>query len=397
MKYDILITHISGSKAKSIIARHLVHDLSISLQNAMEMLEKPPIPYMTGVAAQEAPFHLRQLEKIGVSAKLVEVTLKPLPIQNSTPFVLEKPPLLPEKPAEAIPKKAPVTVPQVHRIPERIEAQNAPEYHKSIFTKKRIRLILTIIILCTCGFIFYLVPKNIFHFGSAFTMDWSKSGIVSADSSQFKKGAALTDLTHQEKGNQQSQVRPDSSLQSSTDSTANSFPKTDVSKDSALHASTLIDSAQKIADINEVIAFFRMAIGFNKYNVAAWRGLYDAYLHAGMTEKATQTKEAMEKLFGADVFSLTAIGQQFGTVDRVNRSDDGIYRVEYKSNKSGNDRTLLDAYLFMKSLRGSCNCRAISLFAHTSGTGGVLVYASAQPFPETFGEFSKTARITILK
>jgi hypothetical protein len=394
MKFDIIITHIGNPKAKNIIARHLAHDPSISLQKALSMLENPPVVYMTGVLKDDAQYHLRQLEKIQVSAKCVAVQLAPL-LPHSVPgFVPEHsaapqpPPSQPKPAPHPLPASPPPAAPV--RTVVGIPSSGVPRTGAGM-TKNRIILISSISAVLAVMVIVVLALKGTFNWGHAFSLDWSKAGLVAGDSASKKAGAkkAKQDRTNHDSAEKRADrnAGPD-------DAGPDADAATEEQKASA---DACIDSGKTAPDVSRAISFYQLAIAFNKRNVNAWYALHDAYASAEMNEQATTTETAMRRLFGDNIFSVAKIVEPFGTVKTTSMTRDGIYRLEYQAREQDPAKNLLGDYLLMKALKGSCLCNAISLYARTSAGKGTLVYARTESFPASFDEFRASANITYLK
>jgi hypothetical protein len=409
MKYDVLITHIGNPKAKNIIAHHLAHDPSTSLQKALSLLENPPVVYMTGLLKDDALYQVKQLEKIQVTAKLVEVQLAPLRPHTVAPFAPEHGAPLPQQPVQHTQQVSPAAPPSPqpvqpqHPAPNHV-AEPAPKTAADTpaaaggagswikMTKNQIIAVSSVSAALLVLVIVIFALKGTFDWGHAFTLDWSKAGLVSSDVNTKK-----TDI----KKAKQERKRPDSA-----DKKKN--PAAPVSQDTggeteeateeqASKAEAYINSGKNAADISQAMAFYQLAIAFNKRNVNAWYALHDAYASAQMDADAAKTEKEMRRLFGDNIFSVSKIIEPFGAVRSMSMTRDGIYRVEYQPRESNQGKILFDSYLLTKSLQKSCLCNAISLYARTSGGKGMLVYVRTESFPASFEEYKASANITYLK
>jgi len=393
MKFDVIITHIGSPKAKNIIARHLAHDPSISLQKALSLLETPPIVYMTGLLKDDALYQVRQLEKIQVSAKCVEVQLGPLLPHAVAPFVPEHAASLdpPPQPVQhpGMTKPVPVTEPALPSSGAPASQNASPAIR---MTKKNIIVVSSVCVAIVITAITVLALKGAFNWGHAFALDWSKSGLVSADSQPKKTD---TKKTKPERGTTGSiDTANDRDKNSGPDSTLDPDEPSDELKGKA---EACVDSGKNSRDLAQSVAFYQLAIAFNKRNVTAWYALHDAYVSANMSSEAETTDKAMRKLFGDNIFSVAKIIEPFGTAISTSLTRDGIYRVEYQSRESNPSKGLADSYLLVKALKNSCLCSAISMYARTTAGKGMLVYVRTESFPASFEEFKASANITYLK
>ena len=129
----------------------------------------------------------------------------------------------------------------------------------------------------------------------------------------------------------------------------------------------------------------------------AWYGLINAFTQAQMSEEAQKAQSDMEKIFGDGVFSLARIVQRYGELLDMYRTEDGTYRIEYRSRQTGQPELLHETFLLVKAFVIQCNCMALSVFAHTDKNKGALVYLKTDPVPASFTEFSARATVTYLK
>jgi hypothetical protein len=182
------------------------------------------------------------------------------------------------------------------------------------------------------------------------------------------------------------------SLQAQND-TVVSYP----SQQEIAHAQKLLDSAKQILDQNHAITFYKLAIAFNRHNINAWYGLRDAYKQSMMAKEALETENAMTRLFGNNVFSLSKIVERTGQVMAMTKSQTGTYRIEYASLEKNRDKAMFNAFLLIKSMHTSCDCHAMSLYVHLDGKAGILVYAKVDVVPASFDDFVKKAEITQLQ
>jgi hypothetical protein len=398
MKFDIIITHIGSDKAKNIIARHLAHDPSISLQKALSMLDNPPVVYMTGLLKEDAQYHVRQLEKIQVRARLVEVQLAPLLPHAVPQFVPDHAAAAaPAPPAPPPPRPAQPSTPATHQPAEPGDAAEPAAAggnagSGAAMTRNKIIILTSVAAVLLVSIVVILALKGTFNWGHAFALDWSKAGLISGDSLSRKTD---TKKAKPDRSSRDSAVKKDEGMGSlGTDSTANADEVTDEQKGKA---DACVDSGKNAPDVTQAISFYQLAIAFNKKNVNAWYALHDTYIAAQMSKEADKTDTAMRRLFGDNIFSVARIMEPFGTVTSTSLTKDGIYRVEYRTHESNPAKNLADSYLLVKALKNSCLCNAVSLYARTSAGKGMLVYIRTESFPASFDEYKASANITYLK
>jgi len=160
-------------------------------------------------------------------------------------------------------------------------------------------------------------------------------------------------------------------------------------------ASSYVDSARTAgSNMDNVVSFYRIAISFNRYNLAAWQGLLQAYRDQGMTKEARETEEQMLALFGEKVTSVNDLVRPFGELIDTYMSGDGTYRVEYKSNKRNRNDILNEVFSMTRSVRSACACENISIFASTGGSGrGMIAHSTPATSVHTLTAFSNQAQI----
>jgi hypothetical protein len=239
-----------------------------------------------------------------------------------------------------------------------------------------------------------LTLKGTFDWGHAFSLDWSKAGLVSGDSPSKKPD---TQKTKPERGKQNSADNKNGRMQTSGDDSDVAGGPDEATEELKNKAEACVDSGKNAPDISQAISFYQLAIAFNKRNVNAWYALHDAYVSAQMSNEAEKTDKTMRMLFGDNIFSVAKIMQPFGAVKSTSLTQDGIYRVEYQSRETDPLKNLADSYLLVKALRNSCLCNALSLYARTSAGKGMLVYIRTESFPASFDEYKASANITYLK
>jgi hypothetical protein len=393
MKFDIIITHIGSAKAKSIIARHLAHDPSISLQKALSMLENPPVVYMTGVLKDDAQFHVRQLEKIQVRAKLVEVQLAPL-LPHSVPQFVPDHAAAPASPPAARPAQPshPATAPAPEPADSALPAASGENTGSGATMTRSKIIVMTSVAAALLITVVILALRGTFNWGHAFALDWSKAGITSGDSLSRKADAKKVKSGRDSRNS--AVTKDETGAGPGADSAADADEVSDEQKG---RADACVDSGKKAADVSQAISFYQLAIAFNKRNVNAWYALHDTYISAQMNKEADKTDSAMRGLFGDNIFSIAKIMEPFGTVTSTSLTRDGIYRVEYRTRESNPAKNLVDSYLLVKTLRNSCLCNAVSLYARTSAGKGMLVYIRTESFPASFDEYKASANVTYLK
>ena len=198
------------------------------------------------------------------------------------------------------------------------------------------------------------------------------------------------------------------SLSSSGDSVgeaeaAQNFSKSNnaASEEARAASQAFIDSAKARPDVREAVSFYKMALSFNKRNIDAWYGLINAYTQASMPEEADKARADMKKIFGDGVFSIAQAVGRFGDLLDLSATDEGTFRVEYRSRQTGQNELIHESFLLGKALAVQCRCTAISLYIHSAGdkgdSAGALVFFKTSPLPLTFEGFQSAAAVTYLR
>jgi len=162
-------------------------------------------------------------------------------------------------------------------------------------------------------------------------------------------------------------------------------------------ANAFVDSAKaRTGDKDACIAFYKIAISFNRYNLPAWQGLLQAYREQGRVGEANETLEQMTTIFGDQVMSVTALVKPFGNLLDAYMSGDGTYRVEYQTKKLAKDDVLREVFNMTRAVRSACSCRNISIYAATGAGRGLLAHSKKETSVHTLSAFSQQAEIVWL-
>jgi hypothetical protein len=384
MKFDVLITGIGNPKARNIVSKHIAHETGVSIQVALSQLDTLPVPYASGLGKDEAQMVVRQLNRIQVTAHLVEAQPSMAPQRGSylgdKPFVKmpEPPKPAPQPPHKQEPDAAPVA-------PQRLEVTTRKKVSAALWWAAGALAVILVVFAATRG---------VFNWNHAFALDWSKSGLAQGDNARRTPAGKPAPQDAQDTLAKSDSSAADSQRQmprGAAPDTASPPPE------QAQMAEAFLDSAQAAATLRQAIAFYKFATSFNRKNVAAWRGLRDSYERAGMEREQRDAEREMAKLFGNDVFSIAKVVEPYGTILSLATTADGTFRVEYRARKAGDGNALLDAYHLMRDLAPPCKCSAISLYAKTGQRAGLLVYARTESLSQTFERFKNDAQVTVLK
>jgi len=159
-------------------------------------------------------------------------------------------------------------------------------------------------------------------------------------------------------------------------------------------ANNYLDSAKTNGtDMDKQVAFYKIAISFNRYNLQAWYGLLQAYRDMGKLNEARATEAQMLEIFGNEVKSVNTAVSQFGELTDAYVNNSGTYRVEYKTKKSTRDEVLREVFNMTRAIRSACNCYNISIHASTGPGKGLTANTTAETSAYTMPEFSRQADV----
>ena len=371
MRYSLHIIAISNPRAFAIVARHIAGKRAVSLHYAKSLLENFPVVYETDLTKEDAEAGLRQLTKIGVKARLVpDEPLRAAAKENQL-----KRPLPPSHPPVA-----PPPVPATQRGPvapftytEKDAAGSHP--HSVGRTPLIIGGAALAIAMLGAGFFLFVGPKW------RLALRPSSSPVSKTDSGS-KKAA---------------QAGVFDSGRDGADTLAPRPPRQFVSMQAKIKAQAYADSAKNCSGTDDAVAFYKIAIGCNRYNRDAWYGLINAYMRSGMTAEASAAQEEMKKMFGGEAFSLSKIVERYGALIDADLAGDGTYRIEYRSGAADTATLLHETFQIVKAFGMQCGCNALSVYAHHDDGSGVLAYTPVDPPPATFEQFQSKAIVRRLE
>lgn len=377
MRFNVLVISIDNARSKTIVAHNLAGNRSVSLQHALSLLENLPVIYQINLSREDADDIVARLGKIGVKASAVPREMgfndskENKTRETDAAAGFETVPLQPVATATA-PAVASAPADSTSRPNFTYMAGVRPDNKPPVHDKRKNFRVWTIVAAACCiGLTFVCAQVKFKFFLPAST---------APDSAYISKQKPGTNGTSRQEaqhpyGNQRPAVTDEQMRQ----------------------ASAYADSAKASTDINSAIAFYKLAISFNKHNMDAWYGLINAYTQAQLPEEAQRAESEMKKIFGEGVFSLAQTVQRYGDLLDMYSTEDGTYRIEYRSRQTGQAELLHETFLLSKAFSVQCNCTALSLFAHTDKNKGVLVYLKADPVPASYTDYIAHATVTCLK
>jgi hypothetical protein len=158
------------------------------------------------------------------------------------------------------------------------------------------------------------------------------------------------------------------------------------------------DSALAVAgDHARAIAFFKIAISFNKYNLRAWQGLLAVYHDAAMGAEAEKTRQEMAELFFDTIASVEGIVEPFGEVTAFAQDGEGTCRLEYRPKTRSRQLLEQEMFYLIRALTASRECGAVSVFAATGKGTGALVRLPEGHVPHSFVRFKEHASFSFVE
>ncbi len=401
-RFDLHITSIPDSRGKLMVARALAANPAIPLHVAMEMTSKLPVTLYKDLEIKEAEAHIVQLKKFGVGFKLSE----------SSPESKEKiqlPPIKEErqlKPSSASPPPLDIVKPQINH-PEtmpapklepaktgiKVETRKSDPHRSGIFVgeisetpkkqSRTLQILIPLVIVLSLAALLSFLPKE-------------KKFVVSSTGTKIIKGEVKE--TKSSSTGKSSPQNKKTKSGAATVTSSGSENRGEVGNQERKMADSYLDSAVAASDDAESrIAFYKIAISFNKYNISAWQGLLETYRELDRIQEARETQQSMEEIFGAQVFSTNSAVKQFGELTDAYLTEGGAYRVEYRSNNVKREAIFQDIYLLTRALRTVCKCERISIFATTGPARGMLVHTGPEVPIHSVSAFSQTASVVWLE
>jgi len=421
-KYNLHVTAVPDHKAQMVVARIIVgSDNMISLQQAMEMAAKPPILLFHNLERKDLKQHTDHLMSLGVKFNLSEVQEvldvsevnfgghgetpkhenEPLPAHPETKQAQSTEPKPPPKPAK---RQTKLKLPSLKSTPEASTPVHADghEYHKrdqhgyrigsldaaamkdaeNSSRKKSFALTsVIVVILLLIGIIMLHLPQgNKFAIKRAPELVKVKTEKKSAPPKSHSGGNAGP--TTAEAPAADTIAQPDGE------------PRVQPTERQKQQAGALVDSARSTGDdLMKSVAFYKLAISFNRRNLAAWQGLLQAYRELHMDAAAHETEREMKEIFSTEALSVGNIVKSYGELVDTYVNMDGAHMVEYKTAKSSKVDVLRDVFAMTRAIRAACDCSNISIRVSTGSGKEVTAHSTELTSVHSLSEFMRQAEI----
>ena len=385
MRFTVLVTGIENPRSKAIVAHNLAGNRGVSLQLAMSLLENLPVLYQANLSKEDAAAAVARLAKIGVKAHAVVPEMDPIKENRPT---AEGPQPTPAADTASMPAEKPVLSEEPRpRFSYIGRAVINPE-SKTAHSRKAWKTLAPVFAVCLATLaVMYAHSKKSFLLPVSPASGGSADSMHQTPPAQKKTGHSLS---------------PSGDFAGGADAEQNVSKGRDTAYEQARTAAqAFIDSAKARPDAREAVSFYKMALSFNKRNIDAWYGLINAYMQASMPEEADKARADMKKIFGEGVFSIARAVGRFGDLIDLSATDEGTFRVEYRSRQTGQNELVHESFLLGKALAIQCRCAAISLYVRGAGgksaSAGALVFFKTDPLPLTFEGFQSAASVTYLR
>nr|AXS01288.1 hypothetical protein [uncultured bacterium] len=417
-KFDLHVTSVPDHKSQLMVARLIVEsNHAISMQTALEMAAEPPLLLYHRVEYKLAEQCVTQLKSLGIGFKISEAAdnwdLESPPDAGGTVAGPLKGAQTPGAPGDALEEFAEIKAhnaansetgqqppPQSARPiePTRVTPEHAParragrkrtsELHISdideskieAMEKKRSIMIASVVsgIIIIFGAVILIMER-----GGA-SPDKPSGTAVTTKSAAKQSGGGKSANKKAPKDAAAERAHP-----------AEDSRRGAVGGEQRQQADSYVDSAKASGnDFDKQVAFYKVAISFNRYNLPAWEGLLQAYLDLGRIKEARETEQQMIEIFGDGVTSVgSVVNKSYGQLTDTYVSDGGVYRVEYKSKKRKKNDIMRDVFEMSRSVRNACGCRNISIYASTGAGKGLIANIPEDATVHNFSEFVKQAEI----
>ncbi len=380
MNYDLIIVELTKPHLKHVIAHQIAADPSVSIQDAMSLLDNLPFVYMKNLTSRELADVSFQLDKLGVVYKAVES--KEIPYKHGRMNVLHEGSIEThvEKPAAETNSEAVYKRPKVKMLKKRVTFSGSVSDEKTYRrNNNKLKNFFFSIILIIIVLIIFFVGKN------------RRYKIRSVPTLMSKRVSSQVDkrLNNVSKREQSEKYNATQKKRKGKRKPITSRQK----EDSKIYTDSGVFYSN---DFEKAIKFYKIALSFNCYNLSAWHGLIASYRAAGMFKEASDAKKRMEELFNENVFSIENLVKPYGVLSDFS-SDNNVCRMEYKSNSVKRDVLEEETFLLLRSLLAQEKCRTISLYASTGKGSGMLVRINKDDFPPTLSDYINKASITFIK
>lgn len=380
MNYDLIIINLTKPHLKQVIAHHIAADPSISLQKALSLLDNLPLVYKKDLSFKELEKATLQLQKLGAICRAVEsknplenLAARKKPVEKEIEAGTEQKQVL--KASDVKYKK------QISKVSKNVKhfgTASKTDTHKK---KKSILVNMTILvsIVIIIALIFMTGKNRRIKVQSTGPIVSKKSNTQSAKVKGSTSKMQTSEDEDKQRSNNSSKKKPSLSPEKK---------RSEVYADSAAHL---------CQDYECEIKFYKIALSFNQHNLRAWQGLIAAYRGARKWTEAERAERQMKELFVEKVFSVEEIVKPYGVLSRYVRDENGVCRIEYRSQSLGRPDLERETYFLIRALIAQQKCDIVSLYASKGKGKGMLVRIQSDKFPSRISDYIKKASISFIE
>ena len=386
--YDIIITKIPSDEARKLLARQLARNPSVSMTEAMGILERLPAIFMREVADHDVPEMQSRLRSMRVESKALLRRRDPLtePVSRSAAVhvgeVAHASAGGDPAPRSSVPNRIAPPAPRV--VFDSIAPPTSPTKSKLLGGLITVLILLAAIV----GTIFVLQHPEVLNPPSL------TNGSVPVSSLDAQGRSKEESVDKEDVRSGDPEIPPAESAPA--DSGENERRGSSVTAEDQRLSDSYLDSAMH-AKGSFARQYYHLAISLNPDNVKAWNGLIAVCRAENDPVAADSVSAEMNGRFGHAFDYISDIVHPFG--DLVNYSTDtaGVCRIEYRSRGRGRENLENETYELVKALAARRDCSEISLYASTGKGVGMLVRIKTVLIPPIAREFSRVAMITYLE
>jgi hypothetical protein len=354
MNYTIIVKGFRNKGARMVVARHLMREAGITLQEALARTEHLPVTLFRSVGSETVGATIDRYSRLGIGVQAIEAIPRTTAVRENDKT------LIPSVDAPGIrggvhyretPDRSTLNR-QLVGIPPPLPFPALPKRRSSMSHRNWMILGGSIVFAAAVLYGLFLIsnPSAPANDGRAL-MKKSKAGLLDATSRSVTPAARE-------------------------------------------QARLLADSAHTFGnDAESAIRFYTMAIAFNKYNLNAWFGLLDAYQRSGRTRDMETTRQAIRDIFGERGISIESIIRPFGDCAEMH-SENGTLTIEYHTKSPlVREKLIHETFLIYRAIRNGCDCSALSLYAFRDGSTGLVVHLSTREEIMSAAEFEQKATV----
>lgn len=384
MNVSLKIISISNLKNKSVIARIVAQNPTVTLGQIIQRLEHLPGIVIPSMDYDESTKMAQALEKMGCVVEIEPVAPKEKETKEKSDelsdYFIEKetPPVVKKAVIPDVPKTVILTAAHAHKKDAAIE---------KVFQIPK-KLVLTLITLLLFSAVIFIAVK-FFSVKSKHILELEQS--VKNIENELNKNPLNTAMEKKAVEIYREIAKKEESPSKKIQylSKAAHLKSGDIKIQKSL-SSAYNDTAKKCQDTDFEIKFYKLAISFNQLNEEAWNGLINAYDKTNQKEKALQAKKTRDDLFKEYYMEIIKVVNRYGKIIKFPYSNSGSLFVHYNTNKTDAKTILMETYYLFENLCSASKKDTISIYAILPDGSGLHVVSPAEKSDDNFKKW-KTA------